>query len=185
MVWIYTLPSPAGSLTLSSNGTSLTGLWIEGQKYFGNTLEKEMLEDNGQGRMKLRAKKEVPALYRDQEELPVFREAKTWLEVYFSGREPDFMPSLEPGGSDFCCRVWSILCRIPYGSTVTYGDIAKEMAESTGIRSMSAQAVGGAVGHNPISIMIPCHRVIGAGGRLTGYASGVGVKKMLLKLERA
>lgn len=185
MVFIGTIPSPTGVLTLSSNGTSITGLWIEGQKYFGSTLDRGILEDYGHGGIKAGAGSSCRKPYGDMEELDVFREARAWLEEYFSGREPAFMPSLEPSGSDFSCRVWNILCRIPYGSTMTYGAIAKEMALGMGKASMSAQAVGGAVGHNPISIMIPCHRVVGSGGRLTGYAAGLEVKKLLLGLEHS
>ena len=151
MVYICKIPSPAGQLTLSSNGKSITGLWIEGQKYYGSTLDRNMLERIGGGAWKL--------------------------------KDPGFLPSLEPQGSAFRQMVWKILCEIPYNRSTTYGEIAKKVAVLLGRPSMSAQAVGGAVGHNPISIMIPCHRVMGADGSLTGYAAGMEVKKMLLELE--
>ena len=107
-----------------------------------------------------------------------------WLDVYFAGKEPDFTPSLHLIGSDFRQAVWNILLSIPYGRTMTYGQIAKQLAKNTGIDKMSAQAVGGAVGHNPISIIVPCHRVVGTNGSLTGYAGGLDKKIALLKLEK-
>lgn len=113
------------------------------------------------------------------------KEAKRWLDIYFTGREPDFMPPLHPIGSAFRQSVWEILLQIPYGQTVTYGEIARKLADKQGIAKMSAQAVGGAVGHNEISVIIPCHRVVGTSGSLTGYAGGVDKKAALLKLERA
>lgn len=113
------------------------------------------------------------------------KEAKRWLDIYFTGREPDFMPPLHPIGSAFRQSVWEILLQIPYGQTVTYGEIARQLADKQGIAKMSAQAVGGAVGHNEISVIIPCHRVVGTSGSLTGYAGGVDKKAALLKLERA
>ncbi len=183
MIYIGTIPLPAGILTLSGNEKSITGLWIQGQKYFGSTLERGMLEPDGRGGLRIRPQKEVPELYEENGSLEIFREAGAWLEEYFGGREPDFMPSLAPSGSEFRQQVWKILCRIPYGGSTTYGHIAKEMAAQMGRTTMSAQAVGGAVGHNPISIMIPCHRVMGSDGSLTGYAAGTDVKKMLLRLE--
>ena len=183
MIYICKIPSPAGQLTLSSNGKSITGLWIEGQKYYGSTLDRNMLERIGGGAWKLKEPEEVPGLYEENEELPVFDEARTWLDGYFLGRDPGFLPSLEPQGSAFRQMVWKILCEIPYNRSTTYGEIAKKVAVLLGRPSMSAQAVGGAVGHNPISIMIPCHRVMGADGSLTGYAAGTDVKKMLLRLE--
>lgn len=182
MVYICKIPSPAGLLTLSSNGTGITGLWIEGQKYYGSTLDREMLEQDGRG--SLRLKPPAPGLYEETEELPVFLEARAWLEAYFKGNMLPFMPRLEPSGSAFRQEVWKILRGIPCGSSMTYGEIAKLTAERMGRPTMSAQAVGGAVGHNPISIMIPCHRVMGTDGSLTGYAAGVEVKKMLLELEK-
>ena len=153
--------SPLGGITLASDGRALTGLWFDGQKYFADTLPAEHTEAD----------------------LPVFAQTRAWLDVYFSGREPDVTPPLLTGSvSPFRRRVWEILRMIPYGQTVTYGGIARQLARETG-RGVSAQAVGGAVGHNPISLMIPCHRVVGANGRLTGYAGGLDKKIALLRLE--
>ena len=155
-----TLPSPVGRLTLASDGTALTGLWIEGQKYFASTLDADAID--------------APAL-------PVFLQTAQWLDAYFEKRPLPPLPPLAPKGSDFRQKVWQQLLAIPYGKTVTYGDIAKTLKER-GV-SAAAQAVGGAVGHNPISIIIPCHRVVGSSGSLTGYAGGVHIKKALLELE--
>ena len=152
--------SPVGALTLCSDGGALNGLWIEGQKYFCDTIPEEMTERGG---------------------LPVFDVAKAWLDKYFAGKAP--LPRelpLAPIGSPFRQKVWKILCEIPYGHTITYGSIAKRLAAESGKASMSAQAVGGAVGRNPISIIIPCHRVVGASGSLTGYAGGIRTKVWLL-----
>lgn len=153
--------SPLGPITLSSDGEALTGLWFDGQKYFGATLSKEQAE----------------------KDLPVFTEARRWLEAYFAGKDPGPTPPLNPKGTPFQKAVWDILRTIPHGSTLTYGEIGLRVAHTMGRASMSAQAVGGAVGHNPISIMIPCHRVIGTRGSLTGYAGGVDKKLRLLQLE--
>lgn len=120
-----------------------------------------------------------------EQETPVLAEAKRWLDVYFSGKVPDFTPPLHPVGSAFRRSVWEILLQIPYGQTTTYGEIARQLAEKQGLPRMSAQAVGGAVGHNEISIIIPCHRVVGTSGSLTGYAGGISKKEKLLELERA
>ena len=128
------------------------------------------------------------ALYLDKEhkekEVPVFETAKRWLDIYFSGKEPDFQVPLHFTGTDFQNEVWEILYSIPYGNTMTYGEIAKKIAEKRGLKRMSAQAVGGAVGHNEISIIVPCHRVVGSNGSLTGYAGGIEKKAELLKLEK-
>ena len=121
--------------------------------------------------------------YFEEKNLAVFDQTKRWLDLYFSGREPGFTPALNPAGSAFRRAVWEILLKIPYGKTTTYGQIAREIAAARGLAKMSAQAVGGAVGHNEISIIIPCHRVIGAHGNLTGYAGGIDRKIKLLKLE--
>ena len=161
MQYITHYQSPLGGITISSDGSALTGLWFDGQKYFASTLGADYKEKN----------------------LPVFTEAKRWLDIYFSGKEPDFTPPLSLNGSAFRMAVWQILQSIPYGQTITYGDIAKQLAAQTGKAKMSAQAVGGAVGRNPISIIVPCHRVIGAGGSLTGYAGGIDKKVLLLELE--
>lgn len=183
MVYICKIPSPAGMLTLSSAGTSVTGLWIEGQKYYGGTLDKKMLKSNGMGAMELKTPEEAGGIYEITSELPVFKQAEKWLDAYFSGKEPGELPELEPAGSEFRRMVWEILCAIPRGQTASYGEIANRIAARTGKDTISARAVGGAVGHNPISIMIPCHRVMGGDGSLTGYAGGLEVKKMLLALE--
>ena len=161
MQYITHYSSPIGDITIASNGTALTGLWFDGQKYFASTLGADYKEEN----------------------LPVFAEAKRWLYVYFSGIEPDFTPPLCLNGSPFRMAVWQILQSIPYGQTITYGAIAQQLAEQSGQTKMSAQAVGGAVGHNPISIIVPCHRVVGTNGSLTGYAGGINKKVKLLELE--
>lgn len=154
--------SPIGRLWLAEEKGALTGLWIEGQKYFPELLHEKIAET------------------------AVLCEAKAWLNRYFAGEQPAVQElKLAPTGSNFRKEVWNILCRIPYGKTRTYGEIAEELAERHGVKSMSAQAVGGAVGHNPISIMIPCHRVVGANGNLTGYAGGIEKKMWLLKHENA
>ncbi len=119
----------------------------------------------------------------EERELKVFEEVRNWLDIYFSGKEPDFMPKLSLHGSEFQLAVWEYLRKIPYGQVVTYGDIAKEIAEKRGIEKMSAQAVGGAVGRNPIGILVPCHRVIGKNGSLTGFGGGLWRKEALLRLE--
>ena len=155
--------SPLGGIFLAADEEGLTGLWFEGQKYFANGLPADAVE----------------------EESAALEKAKRWLDVYFSGCEPDFMPPLHPGGSAFRQEVWALLCKIPYGQTTTYGALAAQLAAAHGDKPMSAQAVGGAVGHNKISIIIPCHRVVGTSGSLTGYAGGIDKKVRLLELERA
>lgn len=156
-------PSPVGRITLASDGKHLVGLWIEGQKYFQGTVKEEMKIKN---------------------DLPLFRDVKNWLDQYFSGGKPAISQlPLRPAGGEFRQGVWEILCEIPYGTVITYGEIAKRMAEKMGRTNMSSQAVGGAVGHNPISIIIPCHRVVGTKGSLTGYAGGISTKVKLLEHE--
>jgi methylated-DNA-[protein]-cysteine S-methyltransferase len=156
-------PSPIGTITLACDGEHLIGAWNEGQKYHGNTIFKTMTE---------------------KADMPVFDDIRNWLDRYFAGEKPaaSELP-LAPIGGEFRQQVWKILCGIPYGEIITYGDIAKKMAAITNKKSMSSQAVGGAVGHNPISIIIPCHRVVGANGSLTGYAGGLKKKIKLLELE--
>ncbi|MCM1254246.1 MAG: methylated-DNA--[protein]-cysteine S-methyltransferase [Clostridium sp.] len=154
--------SPLGGIVLAADEIGLTGLWFEGQKYFALYLDKE----------------------NEEKELPVFGQAKKWLDIYFSGNEPKFKLPLHFIGSAFQNEVWEILARIPYGQTTTYGAIAKKLAEKKGLDRMSAQAVGGAVAHNEISIIVPCHRVVGANGSLTGYAGGIDKKIALLKMEK-
>lgn len=153
--------SPLGEITMVSNGDALTTLDFTGQKYY---------------------EIEVPADAMEKE-LPIFEETSRWLDIYFQGKNPDFVPPIQLEGSEFRLEIWEILKAIPYGQVLTYGDIAKQVAEKRGIARMSAQAVGGAVGHNPISIIVPCHRVVGDKGNLTGYAGGVERKVQLLKLE--
>jgi len=162
-VYTCTYKSKLGDILLAADAIGLTGLWFEGQKYFANTLPDGAIS---------------------QESL-ILTEAKRWLDIYFSGKEPDFIPPLHPTGSAFRQAVWKILLQIPYGQTITYGEIARKMAELKNVSRMSAQAVGGAVGHNEISIIIPCHRVIGTNGSLTGYAGGIDRKLSLLELEHA
>lgn len=153
--------SPLGRITLAGDETGLRGLWFEGQKYYAPGFELDF-----------------------SEELPVFEETKAWLDAYFAGKQPNSaMLRLNPMGSEFRRQVWKCLLDIPYGQTTTYGEIARRIAEKTGRTSMSAQAVGGAVGHNPISVIIPCHRVLGSDGKLTGYAGGIWRKTALLTLE--
>ena len=163
MTFLTHYDSPLGGVLLAADESGLTGLWFEGQKYFADNLPEERAE-------------------RETETLAL---AKRWLDIYFAGKEPDFMPPLHPVGSPFRRAVWELLLEIPYGQTATYGELSRRLAAKMGIAHMSAQAVGGAVGHNGISIIIPCHRVVGTGGSLTGYAGGVNKKVKLLELERA
>ncbi|MDE5867398.1 MAG: methylated-DNA--[protein]-cysteine S-methyltransferase [Anaeroplasmataceae bacterium] len=151
--------SPLGIITLTSDGLNLTGLWLEGQKgQIGNAILKDDLE--------------------------IFNETKKWLSAYFNQEEPSIDSiKISFNGSPFRKRVWELLCKIPYGSITTYGAIASILAKEKGIPRMSAQAVGNAVGSNPIAIIVPCHRVIGANQSLTGYAGGIHYKEALLKLE--
>ena len=160
--------SPLGAMTMACDDCGLTGLWFQGQKYFGSTLWEQS-----------------SCRERQQEgDSPIFSQTKRWLDIYFAGDIPDFSVPLHLIGSDFRKAVWSILCTIPYGTTITYGDIARKIATDRGLTRMSAQAVGGAVGHNPVSVIIPCHRVIGSDGSLTGYAGGLHLKRQLLQLEK-
>lgn len=164
MYYNTTFKTPIGKITLACDKQeNLVGLWLEGQKYFGDTIGYEVSENN---------------------ELDIFKVAKDWLDRYFRGEKPEILEfPLAPIGNNFRQRVWQILCEIPYGNVCTYGDIAKIIAKEQGKPRMSAQAVGGAVGHNPISIIIPCHRVVGTNGSLTGYSGGINTKITLLKLE--
>ena len=163
MLYTCKYESPLGDILLAANEIGLTGLWFEGQKYFANTLTDQHI-----------------AL-----ETELLSEAKKWLDIYFSGKEPNFTPALHPAGSTFRQMVWQLLLQIPYGKTVTYGQLAHTIAEMRNIPRMSAQAVGSAVGHNEISIIIPCHRAVGTNGSLTGYAGGIDKKISLLELEHA
>ena len=155
--------SPLGGITWACDGEALTGLWFDGQAHFGNTLAAERMEAD----------------------LPVFRQARRWLDRYFDGKIPDFTPPLRLRGTPFQQEIWSLLLSIPYGQTVPYGALAAQIAARRGLARFSAQAVGGAVGRNPISLIIPCHRVVGADGSLTGYAGGVEKKAWLLQLEQS
>ncbi len=162
MMYLNKYDSPLGMITMVSDGTALTGLWFEGQKYFMASCTEAI----------------------EKKDLPVFAEVKLWLDQYFSGQIPGFLPPLRPKGTAFQLTVWDLLMKIPYGETVTYKEIAERAALKTGKLRMSAQAAGNAVGHNPISIMIPCHRVIGTDGSLKGYAGGIDRKQYLLELEK-
>ncbi len=162
MIYTNDYESPLGNILLAGDEQGLTGLWFtEGGRYIGSGLNREAR----------------------RRETDFFDQAKEWLDIYFSGRDPGFFPKIHFTGSGFRNRVGEILCEIPYGKTVTYGRIAARIAKERGLERMSAQAVGGAVGHNPICIIVPCHRVIGSNGSLTGYGGGILRKKALLELE--
>ena len=160
-VYVHRYASPLGAVTLAANGEALTGLWFDGQRRFPP---------------------EVGAL--PETPLPVFGTADRWLDIYFGGAAPDFTPALAPAGTPFCRAVWELLLAVPFGQTVTYGQLAAALAERTGASRVSPRAVGGAVGRNPISLIIPCPRAVGAGGALTGYAGGLERKARLLAMER-
>lgn len=153
--------SPIGNLILAAQDDALIGLWMEGQNYFGQGLSEQAHE----------------------QALPVLQQAAAWVDAYFRGEQPAIDFPIAPQGSAFRQAVWKILLDIPYGSTTTYGAIAKQLAAQTG-RRVCAQAVGGAIAHNPLCVIIPCHRVIGSDGSLTGYAGGVDRKRWLLRLEQ-
>lgn len=152
--------SPLGKIIVASDGCALTGLWFEGQKYFPENMAYH------------------------PEKLAVFDETKLWLDLYFSAQVPGFTPECRLSGSEFSMAVWKILAEIPYGAVMTYGGIAREVARRLGREKMSAQAVGNAVARNPVSLVVPCHRVLGADGGLVGYAGGVDKKRWLLAMER-
>lgn len=154
--------SPLGEILIAADDIGLTGLWFEGQKYYALHLDKE----------------------NQEQETQILKDTKRWLDIYFSGQEPNFKLPLHFTGTDFQNEVWEILYSIPYGKTTTYGKIANILAKRKGLERMSAQAVGGAVGHNEISIIVPCHRVVGSQGSLTGYAGGIDKKVSLLQLEK-
>lgn len=163
MKYISTYSSPLGKMFMASaDGEALCGLWFEEQKYVPQNLASAQLCDS----------------------LRLFEQSRHWLDIYFNGENPDFMPPLKPEGTPFRQKVWKLLLDIPYGLTTTYGQLAAHMATDSGHTTMSAQAVGGAVGHNPISVIIPCHRVVGADGCLTGYAGGLERKSRLLSMEQ-
>ena len=162
MDYIQHYESPLGGITLAGDGEALTGLWFDGQAHFADGLGWKNAE----------------------KDLPVFADAARWLDLYFGGKIPDFVPKLNLRTTPFRRMVWEILLTIPYGETVTYGEIAARTAEKMHLPRMSAQAVGGAVGHNAVALIIPCHRVVGADGGLTGYAGGVSRKAALLEMEK-
>lgn len=166
MQYVDHYDSPIGRMTLCADGTCLTGLWFDGQRYYGSTLEDHIVDQT-----------------EFQDKKYIFIETKKWLDRYFEGEDPGRIPPMVLQGSDFYKEVWTLLQEIPYGRTVTYGQIASAIAKKRGISRMSAQAVGGAVGHNPIAVLIPCHRVLAGDGSLTGYAGGLEKKKYLLELE--
>ncbi len=158
MEYIRHVVSPLGVILLACDDEGVTGLWFEGQKHFACGLSPECLEEGH----------------------PFLGQAADWLDIYFSGREPDFLPPLCPRGTPFQLAVWQLLREIPYGSTATYGQLTAKLPAGQG----SPRSVGGAAGRNPISLLIPCHRLVGAGGNLTGYAGGIERKRRLLELER-
>lgn len=162
MRWIHAYESPLGRLLLASDGEAVTGLWFEGQKHFAAGLAENA----------------------EEKDLPVFRLADWWLDTYFAGKKPNDVPPLRLSGTAFSRAVWEELLLIPWGQTVAYGEIAKRTAARLGRACTSPRAVGAAVGRNPVSLMVPCHRVIGADGALTGYAGGLERKKWLLALEK-
>ena len=156
MQYCDTYASPLGEIILTCDGEHLTAVFFAGQKYADVYLSQDAV----------------------QESYPVLEKTKAWLDQYFRGNIPEKLPPMKLDGTVFQQRVWDLLLEIPYGETVTYGNLAKKL------NCRSAQAVGGAVGRNPISILVPCHRVMGANGKLTGYAGGVPKKEALLKLEK-
>lgn len=165
MLYTMRYESPVGELLLAEKEQALVGVWMEGQKYYPCHLQEEMQQD-------VHSK--------------ILCQTKDWLDRYFKGERPSADEIVRnPKGSEFQKEVWNILCQIPYGETMTYGAIAQKIAAARGLKRMSAQAVGGAVGHNPISIIVPCHRVVGSNGSLTGYAGGLEKKLKLLTLEKA
>lgn len=163
MVYKAYYNSLVGSITLASDGENIIGLWMKEQKYYGDTISEEAIQKNN---------------------LDIFIKTREWLDRYFAGKKPDISEiPLAPRGGEFRQAVWNILCEIPYGEITTYGEIGKKVAKKMNKKTMSAQAIGGAVGHNPISIIIPCHRVVGSNGSLTGFAGGLTKKIALLELE--
>ena len=162
MEYAHYYNSPLGKILLASDGHALTGLWFEGQKYFAAKLDPD----------------------HEEKDLPVFAQVAEWLALYFNGKNPAFTPPLTLKGTPFQKEVWEAMLAIPFGQTTTYAKIAAQIAKHRGLASMSAQAVGSAVAHNPISLIIPCHRVVGSDGSLTGYAGGIEKKEWLLAMER-
>lgn len=165
MIFTGKYTSPLGAITIACDEVAIIGLWFDGQKYFGSTLPHERASIIAQ-------------------ETPLLEQARRWLDIYFTGHAPDFLPPLRYNSTPFRELVAELMLAIPYGQTLTYGDLSTAAARRLGRPHMSAQAIGGAVGHNPIALMIPCHRVLGAGGALTGYAAGLERKRYLLELEK-
>ena len=163
MDYLHHYESPLGAITLASDGAALVGLWFDEQRFFAASVSTE----------------------REEKPLPVFEQADRWLDLYFSGRDPGFTPPLVMRTTEFRQAVWNIMLSIPYGRTTTYGTIAQIIARQSGVPRMSAQAVGGAVGHNAFALIIPCHRVVGTNGALVGYGGGLDRKAALLALEHA
>ncbi len=160
-IYLSHYTSPIGGITLAGDGTALTGLWFDGQRFSCGTFQKQA----------------------EKTDLPIFDQTAEWLDIYFSGRDPGFTPALRIQTTPFRKIVADIMLTIPYGKTMTYREIANKVMEQNGMGRMSAQAVGGAVGHNPVALIIPCHRVVGSNGSLTGYGGGIRKKIYLLKLE--
>ena len=161
MICTQRYASPLGGILTAADEQGLTGLWFDNQKYFADALPKDAVAQS----------------------TPILADAARWLDIYFSGRQPDFTPPLRMKTTPFRKMVWEIMLTIPFGETMTYGAIAVRIARQKGLRQMSARAVGSAVGHNSISLIIPCHRVVGSEGKLTGYAGGLDKKVKLLELE--
>jgi methylated-DNA-[protein]-cysteine S-methyltransferase len=161
--YVHHYKSPLGGITLASDGTTLVGLWFDEQRFFAASLSPD----------------------QEEKTLSIFEQADRWLDLYFSGRDPGFTPPVKLRATEFRRAVCDIMLAIPYGRTMTYGRIAEIIARQKGVPRMSAQAVGGAVGHNPVSLIVPCHRVIGTGGALVGYGGGLERKAALLELEHA
>ena len=163
MLYTMRYDSLVGELLLAEQDGALAGLWIRGQKYFPESWQKDM---------------------REKPDSKLLNQTKDWLDRYFQGEKPSIRElKLAPAGSAFRQEIWKLLCEIPYGEVTTYGELSRKIAASRGLERMSPRAVGGAVSHNPISIIIPCHRVVGTGGSLTGYAGGLDKKIRLLQME--
>ena len=161
MEYIGRYQSPLGPMLLAGDAAGLAGAWFEGQKYFARSLRR----------------------VHEEREIPLFAQTRAWLDAYFSGEQPENTLPLHLMGTPFQREVWEMLRTIPHGETVTYGALVPKVAANRGVSHMSAQAVDGAVGRNPISVIVPCHRVVGAKGSLVGYAGGMDRKGALLRLE--
>lgn len=162
-IYTHNYQSPLGEIVIASDDTAITGLWLVGQRHFDIEVEG----------------------YITDKDLPIFDEVSRWLDIYFTGNNPGEIPAVRMNGTPFQLEVWQILQAVPYGKLITYREIAELIAKKRGITKMSARAVGNAVGRNPVSILVPCHRVVGSSGKMTGYAGGIERKVKLLKLENA